>query len=53
MGRSQPLSDLDTHRASGECPTFIFPDVFEGEGQACVFPLDDPNFAKGTSTDDP
>jgi hypothetical protein len=31
---------------------FIFPDVFESERQACVFPLDDTDFAKGTSTDD-
>jgi hypothetical protein len=38
--------------SSGECPTFIFPDVFESERQACVFPLDDTDFAKGTSTDD-
>lgn len=50
---SQHASGLDSRIIFGQCPTFVFPNVFEGERQACVFPLDDPDFAKGTSTDDP
>jgi hypothetical protein len=37
---------------SWKCPTFIFPDVLESERQACVLPLDNADFAKGTSADD-
>jgi len=31
---------------------FIFPDVFEGEGEASVFPLDNSNFAESAFADD-
>lgn len=32
--------------------TFILPDVLQGEGQAGILPLDDPDFAEGSSADD-
>jgi len=28
--------------------TFIFPDILESKGQACIFPLDDPHLPEGT-----
>jgi len=37
----------DTFRAND----FIFSDVFEGEGKACIFPFDDSNFAESAFAD--
>ncbi len=35
-----------------EARTFIFANVFEGKGQACILSLDDADLAKGPFTDD-